>query len=107
MALGWSDNNEKRWWKLDVPCLNCLSRVTFKSGIICANYGATRGARHLSQGAWCAECYTAHDLDSFEVAIPRDFNGASMAELEDSNRLKKARPGDHLGTVFQCANLQS
>ena len=90
-----------------MPCLNCQSRVTFKSRVVCANYGANRGARHLCHGAWYAECYTAHDLDSFEVAIPRDFNGASLEELEDSNRFKKARPGDHLGTVFQCANCQS
>ena len=46
-------------------------------------------------------------MDSFEVTIRMYFKGASLAELKDSNRFKTAPPGDHLGTVFQCANCQS
>lgn len=49
----------------------------------------------------------AHDLDNFEAAVPRDFNGASLAEIEDEVRFQKARPGDHLCTAFQCPNCQS
>jgi hypothetical protein len=42
-------------------------------GIICTNFGATRGHFQKCHGAWCAECFIAHDLDCFEVKIPRDF----------------------------------
>ena len=49
----------------------------------------------------------AHELDTFEAAVPRDFNGASLAEVEDEIRFQKARPGDHLCTAFQCPNCQS
>jgi hypothetical protein len=39
--------------------------------------------------------------------MPRDFNGASLAELEDEIRFRQARPSDHLCTPFQCPNCQS
>jgi hypothetical protein len=39
--------------------------------------------------------------------MPRDFNGASLAELEDEARFHQARPGDHLCVPFQCPNCQS
>ena len=41
------------------------------------------------------------------MAIPRDFNGASLAEVEDEIRFKKARGGDHLCCPFQCPNCHS
>ena len=39
--------------------------------------------------------------------MPRDFNGASLADIEDEVQFQKARPGDHLCTAFQCPNCQS
>ena len=39
--------------------------------------------------------------------MPRDFNGVSLAELEDEIRFKEARAGDHLCVPFQCPNCQS
>jgi len=39
--------------------------------------------------------------------MPRDFNGASLAEVEDEVRFKQSRPGDHLCIPFQCPNCQS
>jgi len=105
--LGWSGRTERRWWKLDVPCRACQKHVTFKLGIICANYGTTRGYSQRCRGAWCGECFTAHPLDKFETAVPRDFNGASLAEIEDEVRFRKARAGDHLCTPFQCPMCQS
>jgi hypothetical protein len=39
--------------------------------------------------------------------MPRDFNGASLAEVEDEVRFKQARPGDHLCVPFQCPSCQS
>eukprot|EP00956_Cyclotella_meneghiniana_P007545 scaffold10186_cov44-Cyclotella_meneghiniana.AAC.5 len=39
--------------------------------------------------------------------LPRDFNGASLAELGDEMRFKTARPGDHICSSFQCPNCQS
>lgn len=41
------------------------------------------------------------------MKIPRDFNGVSLAELEDEIRYQQARPGDHLSLPFQCPNCQS
>jgi hypothetical protein len=67
----------------------------------------TRGRFQKCRRAWCAECFRSHDLDFFEVKLPRDFNGASLAEVEDEKRFKVARPGDHLCCSFQCPNCQS
>ena len=39
--------------------------------------------------------------------MPRDFNGASLAEVDDEIRFRQARPGDHLCVPFQCPNCQS
>lgn len=39
--------------------------------------------------------------------MPRDFNGASLAEVEDEIRFLQARPGDHVCVTFQCPNCQS
>jgi hypothetical protein len=58
-------------------------------------------------GVWCASCFTAQPQDLFKVKMPRDFNGESLAELEDKTRFKRARPGDHLFVHFQCPNCQS
>jgi hypothetical protein len=90
-----------------VPCLKCLSQVTFESGIICANYGLCLGHFLACSGVWCAPCFTVHLLDRFEVRMPRDFNGASLAELENKIRFKQAWPGNHLCVPFQCPNCQS
>ncbi len=104
---GWSDSSEERWWKLDVPCQNCQKHVTYKSGIIYANFGHARANFRPCQGAWCASCFNLHELDRFEVAVPRDLNGASLAEVEDEVRYTRARPGDHVCTSFQCPNCHS
>ena len=39
--------------------------------------------------------------------MPRDFNGASLAEVNDELRFRQARLGDHLCVPFQCPNCQS
>lgn len=107
MDAGWSDRGERRWWKLDVPCSKCQRHVTYQSGITCANFGETRGYSQPCRSAWCAECFVPHSLDTFETAVPRDFNGASLSEVEDEIRFRQARPGDHLCTPFQCPECQS
>ena len=56
---------------------------------------------------WCADCFVAHPLDKFKTTVPRDFYGASLAELEDEVRFRKARPGDHLCMACQCPGCQS
>lgn len=104
---GASPWNQKRWWKSAGICQRCLKSVTYKSGIICANYGVTRGRFQRCHGAWCAECFTSHELDCFEIKIPQDFYGASLAEVEDEKRFRVARPGDHLCCAFQCPNCHS
>jgi hypothetical protein len=45
-------------------------------------------------------CFSIHPLDNFDVKMPQDFNGASLAELEDEICFKQARPGDHLYVPF-------
>ena len=107
IGLGWSGRGEKRWWQLVAPCRRCHKRVTFKSGVTCGNFGFTRGTSRACTGAWCAGCFRAHHFDTFETAIPRDFHGASLAEVEDELRFKQARPGDHLCCPFQCPDCQS
>ena len=89
------------------PCQKCHSRVTYESGIICANFGVTRGHFHPCEGGWCAGCFTAHSFDVAEIKVPRDFNGATLSEIEDEVRYCQARPGDHLCLPFQCPNCQS
>jgi hypothetical protein len=39
--------------------------------------------------------------------MPHDFNGASLAEVDDKIRFRQARPGDHLCVTIQCPNCQS
>ena len=90
-----------------MACCSCQSLVTFESGIIWANYGTRRGHFPACHGAWCASCFTAHPLDGVGVKMPRDFNEALLAELEDEIRFREARSGDHLCIPFQCPNCQS
>lgn len=88
--------------------LSSLSKTChLQVGDYLPNFGATRGLFRPCRGAWCAECFKAHDLDCFEVKLLRDFNGATLAEVEDEKRYKVARPGDHLCSIFQCPNCQS
>ena len=90
-----------------MPCRLCQKHVTYKSGIICANYGYDCGFSQPCRGAWCAGCFTPYRLDCFDVVVPRDFNGASLAKVEDEVRYQEARPGDHIICPFQCPNCSS
>ena len=56
---------------------------------------------------WCAGCFVPSDLDPCDIALPEDFTGATIQELEDQDRFMQARAGDHLVTSFQCPNCQS
>jgi hypothetical protein len=71
------------------------------------HFGYHRGHFLVCNSAWCTSCFTSHPLDCFEVKMPRDFNGALLAEVEDEVRFKQARPGDHLCISFQCPSCQS
>jgi hypothetical protein len=106
LSLGRSNRNGHKWWNWGVVCCRCQSRVTFESRIICTNNCACRGHFPACDGAWCTSCFTAHPLDCFEIKMPRDLNGASLAELEDETCFREAHPGDHLCTSFQCPNCQ-
>ena len=107
LTPGSSSKIESAWWDWAVPCQKCQKLVTYESGIICANFGANRGQFKACEGTWCADCFTAHPLDNFEVKVPRDFHGVQLSELEDEVRYQKARPGDHLCLPFQCSNCHS
>ena len=56
---------------------------------------------------WCGKCFVPSTLDPCDIALPEDFVGATIQELEDQERFMQARPGDHLCTSFQCPNCQS
>jgi hypothetical protein len=107
LTIGRSNRNGREWWNWGVPCRRCQSWLTFELGIICANFGVHQGHFPACDGAWCGTCFTTHPLDHFEVKMPRDFNGASLAELEDKIHFREAHPGDHLCISFQCPNFQS
>ena len=106
-TLDLSGNNVTRWWQQEASCLRCPKRVTFKSGIICANYGLARGLFPVCESAYCGTCFEPHGLDQFEVRVPCDFHGVSLAEVEDELRFGLIRPGNHLCSTFQCPNCQS
>ena len=46
-------------------------------------------------------------MDCFEIKMPEDFYGVDLTEEEDAHRFRKARPGDHLCSAFQCPHCQS
>ncbi|KAL3801862.1 hypothetical protein ACHAWO_003868 [Cyclotella atomus] len=56
---------------------------------------------------WCGKCFIPSMLDPSDIAVPEDFIGATIRELENQERFMQARPGDHLCTSFQCPNCQS
>ena len=73
----------KGFYKLDTPCVKCQNRVTYKFGIICANYGHARETWTVCRNTYCGDCFVAHPLDNFVSVVPRYYNGASLAEIED------------------------
>jgi hypothetical protein len=81
--------------------------VTYESGISCTNFGYFHGHFLVCNLAWCASCFSSHPLNHFEVKMPHNFNGASLAEVEDEVRFKQAHPGDHLCIPCQCPSCQS
>ena len=64
-----------------------------------------RGCLTACRGAWCAQCYKQHDEDNFPVLLASDLNdliAEEELEVEEKERFKVARDGDHLMTPFQC-----
>jgi hypothetical protein len=60
---GRSNRNGQEWWTWDAPCHVCQRRVTYESGIICANFGLRRGHFPVCRSVWYASCFTIHPLD--------------------------------------------
>ena len=77
-------------------------------GVVCANYGRTRGTSKVCRSVWHAGCYRQDDRDRFPILEAGDLDDALLdteghGELEDDeNRFKEARDGDHLMCPFQC-----
>ena len=77
-------------------------------GVVCANYGRTRGTSKVCRSVWHAGCYSQDDRDRFPILEAGDLDDALLdteghGELEDDeNRFKEARDGDHLMCPFQC-----
>ena len=67
------------------------------------------GCLEACRGAWCAQCYKQHDEDNFPVLTVSDLNNLiaeEELEVEEKERFKVARDGDHLMTPFQCDYCQ-
>lgn len=77
-------------------------------GIMCANFGHSRGTTRQCKGVWHPRCYQQGDKDNFPVLKAKDLDDALMddedpGETEDDpDRFKVARAGDHFMTPFQC-----
>ncbi len=72
-----------------------------------ANFGHPLWTFHAYRGTWCTSCFKTHHLDCFGTAVPWDFHGASLAEVEDGVNFRMTRPVDQLRNYFQCPNCQS
>ena len=77
-------------------------------GIVCANFGSTRGTSKACHGIWHARCYKQLTEDKFPVYEAGDLDDALMdSELhgemaDDERRFQEARVGDDLMCTFQC-----
>ena len=68
-----------------------------------------KGHLTICRGAWCAQCHKQHDEDNFPVLMVSDLNdliAEEELEVEEKERFKVARDGDHLMTPFQCDHCQ-
>ena len=77
-------------------------------GIVCANFGNTRGTSRTCAGIWHAKCYAQLAEDKFPVYEAGDLDDALLdnelnGELaDDQHRFQVARVGDDLMCTFQC-----
>ena len=77
-------------------------------GVVCANYGHSRGTTRTCKNAWHAKCYHQSSKDRFPVLEAGDLDdalidGEGHDEVEDDpQRFKEARDGDHFMCPFQC-----
>ena len=91
-----------------MACLKCGREVSFLSGIVCANFGHSRGSGRACKGAWHGNCYQQHPDDKFPVLSPTDLEDAILDpedwgdKEEDPDRFRRARDGDYLLCPFQC-----
>jgi hypothetical protein len=93
-----------------LSCMVCCGGTSHAQGIVCANYGYTRGPWSPCRGAWHARCYQVPHRDPFPIGLgPKDLDG-STGDLEFTGEEEKdredefwgARAGDHLMLPFQC-----
>ena len=77
-------------------------------GIVCANFGCTRGTSKRCGGIWHAKCYRQLTEDRFPVYEPGDLDDALLDNelnsemVDDEARFQEARIGDDLMCTFQC-----
>jgi len=90
--------------------MNCMKfgmKILPHSGIVCGNFGHSRGSGLVCTGAWHAACYKHYRLDKFPVLKASDLDDAMVDpkefnEEEDQLRFKEAQDGDHLLVSFKC-----
>jgi hypothetical protein len=71
-------------------------------GLLCTNYRASRGIWSPCDGVWCGSCYTQHPNDKFFRFTPHDEGSFEWHNVEDDERYKAGRDGNHLVATFQC-----
>ncbi|KAL7560166.1 hypothetical protein ACA910_016595 [Epithemia clementina (nom. ined.)] len=105
----WQYKRERAWVDEFVGALQGVwTSDKALSGIICANFGCSRGTTLKCSGAWHDHCYTQHKEDKFPVLRAADLDNALMdteddgEDLDDPDRFKVAQAGDFLMCPFQC-----
>lgn len=88
-------------------CQECGKMIVHPNGILCANFGVSRGVSgQPCMRAWHGSCYKQDANDDFPVwcqEVEEDqVIDDDLMEDEDPQRFKEARDGDHLMSTFQC-----
>jgi hypothetical protein len=76
--------------------------ISYRMGIFCATFLASRGNCRPFQKAWCGSCYIPLEGDRFPFILPKDEESNLLVSEEDKFSFGEARPGDHLFCPFQC-----
>lgn len=95
-----------------IRCMECGKRVQSPGGLVCANFGDSRGSSRDCRNAWHGSCYRQHPHDRFPVLQAGDLDDALMDEndygdpVDDPTRFHEMRSDDIFMCPFQCDTCQ-
>ena len=115
----WRVNSQNFWSKEEMTCARCTGSLCHTQGIVCANFGHTRGHWTPCRAAFHGPCYVVPwTVDPFprnlqprlmeqnaEGTLVEEAEGWETTEAETADLKKlycEARAGDHFITPFQC-----